>query len=574
MAHSYLGPIMSDQAKFHEPKRMQHGRRGCAVAGVALCALFSVAFSAATAATLTLTPQGTASGFVLTTFATVYPGHTGNMGPFGVGVASNGNVLVSVYASNTRYVFKDTDGQTVGTALDVVTPSGTQSIAYANVGGNAYGGVYPQFAQFNSDGSVNHILTGVTESPWFGMWGNQITGHILSTSGQGEIIDIDPNASGGTGSARVVANPGLGYDGMTVSPDGTIVYVVQNSHVIGYNIATGAQVFDSGALSGGPDGIAVISSTNSMSGQILVNFNGPTVDAGFVGLLNPTTNVVTTIASGGTRGDYIAPDPSNGSVFLDYSDIVYRLSCGPNCVIGSSPSVGAVQNGASFATTQPLAPGGLFSIFGSGLVLSPAEASSIPLPLSLGNVSVTIANIPAPLLFVSMQQINLQVPWNIPSGTVDVVVTVNGIASGSYSATSGALSPGIFSTQYGTGQAFAINSDGSLAGLAGSVPGFIAHPAHPGDIILVLATGLGAVTPSIATGAAASDGLRNTVATPTVLIGNKDAQLPFSGLSPQFVGVNQLNVVVPDLPTGVYALQLSEGGATTTNQVTVAIENP
>lgn len=568
---------MSDQPKrMHQQPRDHAGpsnSRPLAVP-IALCALFCAALSTVTGATLTLAQQGAASGFTLTTFATVFPGHTGNMGPFGVAVASNGNVLVSIYASDTRYVFRDADGQTLGTALGSVTPSGTQSIAYAHVGGKAFGGVYPQFAQFNSDGTVNHVLTGVSQSPWFGMWGNQITGHILSTTGQGQIIDIDPNANGGTGSARVVASPGLGYDGVTVSPDGSIVYVVQGNHIIGYNIASGAQVSDSGPLAGGPDGIAVISSTNSLNGQIVVNFNGPTIDAGFVGLLDPTTNVVTTIASGGTRGDYIAPDPSNGSVFLDYSDIVYRLSCGPNCVIGSSPYAGAAQNGASFSTTQPLAPGGLFSIFGTGLVLSSAEASSIPLPLSLGNVSVTIANIPAPLLFVSMQQINLQVPWNIPSGPVDIVVTVNGVASGSFRATAGALSPGIFSTQYGSGQAFAINPDGSLAGSSGSVPGFAAHPAHPGDTILVLATGLGAVTPSIATGASASDGLRNTVTTPTVLIGNKTAQLSFSGLSPQFVGVNQLNVVVPDLPAGVYALQLSEGGTTTTNQATIAIANP
>jgi hypothetical protein len=199
----------------------------------------------------------------------------------------------------------------------------------------AYGGVFPQFVQFNSNGTVNHALTGVTQTTYFGMAGNPVSGHLLATTGQGQIIDINPAGNGGTGSATVVTSPGSGYDGVTVSPDGATVYFEQNSHIYGYTIATGALVFDSGALAGGPDGIGVISSNNSLNGQLVVNFNGVGL-VGSVGLLNPTTKVLTMIATGGTRGDYVSPDPTNGSVFLDYSDVVYRLSCGPNCAIGGA----------------------------------------------------------------------------------------------------------------------------------------------------------------------------------------------------------------------------------------------
>jgi len=123
-----------------------------------------------------------------------------------------------------------------------------------------------------------------------------------------------------------------------VSPDGNTIYVAENYHVIGRNIATGNIVYDSGALFGFPDGIGVISSnTPALNGKLIVNFNGVGLNAGFVGVLDTATNTVTTIASGGTRGDCVSSDPSNGTVFLSYSDVVYRLGCGSGCLIGQPP---------------------------------------------------------------------------------------------------------------------------------------------------------------------------------------------------------------------------------------------
>jgi uncharacterized protein (TIGR03437 family) len=194
--------------------------------------------------------------------------------------------------------------------------------------------------------------------------------------------------------------------------------------------------------------------------------------------------------------------------------------------------------------------------------------------MSLAGASVTVGGIPAPLLFASAGQINIQVPWTLQNGTVDIVVTVNGSVSASLKAAVGGLAPAIFTTQFGVGPAIAINSDGSLAAPVGSIPGIATRPAKVGETIIILGTGLGLVTPSIATGAAASDGLRETIIRPAVLVGGVSAQVAFSGLSPQFVGVNQLNVVVPNVAAGVVPLQINEIGSTTTDKVTIAVANP
>ncbi len=227
-------------------------------------------------------------------------------------------------------------------------------------------------------------------------------------------------------------------------------------------------------------------------------------------------------------------------------------------------STSGAANGASFVAGEPLTAGALASVFGVGFAESNVYASAIPLPTTLGKVSVTIGGFPAPLLFVSAKQINLQVPWEVAGTAADIVVTVNGNALPPFQAHIGPVSPGIFTTQSGTGQAIAINPDGSIASPE--------HPARVGEALVILATGLGPVTPQAIDGENSSDALRNTVTMPKVTIGGEPAEGLFSGLSPQFVGLNQINVTVPQVKAGVVPLQISIAGITTSNQVTIAVQ--
>lgn len=273
-------------------------------------------------ANLALTAAGLADGFTLATFATMDPGNTGCCGgPFGVAM-SGSNVIVSNGSTGTRYVFPDVNGQTIATATSTA-PSSSGTIAYASAGGQAYGGDGSgHFVQFNADGSINHILSGVTASPSLGMWGAP-NGHIIATSSSG-MIDINPTAAGGAGTFRVIN--GQGADGVSVSPDGTTMYLEQGN-INAYSIATGAFIAGYGT-SGAPDGTGVISG-GLFNGYIIANTNLGNID-----LIDPFTSTFTTIASGGTRGDYTSPDVTNGTLFLTYSDIVARLGCGPGCSIG------------------------------------------------------------------------------------------------------------------------------------------------------------------------------------------------------------------------------------------------
>jgi len=263
-------------------------------------------------------------------------------------------------------------------------------------------------------------------------------------------------------------------------------------------------------------------------------------------------------------------------------------------------ATGGVLNGASFDKSQPVAPGSLVSIFGTNLAAATASASSIPLPGSLSSVTVTFNGIAAPLAAVSHDpvngdQVNAQVPWEIlplvPPGTntttqIPVIVTRNGVPSAPVNVSVGAAAPGIFTFQYGIGQAVAYgNADRAIAAPGNAGLPYTSHPARIGDsqTLVILATGLGAVANTVADGDIPPVIASSTLVTPVVTIGGTPAQVVFSGLvgrdatgqADGFTGVYQINIVIqPGTPTGdAVPLQISMNGITSRQDVTIAVGN-
>jgi uncharacterized protein (TIGR03437 family) len=259
----------------------------------------------------------------------------------------------------------------------------------------------------------------------------------------------------------------------------------------------------------------------------------------------------------------------------------------------------ASLSSASFATGQAVAPGSLVSIFGTNFASSLTVAGSIPLSTSLANIQVKFNGIAAPIGAVisdptNGDQINVQMPWEIlpllppgTNGTVQVVVTRNNVASASQNVTVAPAAPGIFAILLsggvvvgsGHGQAIAYgNSDGIIAAPAGAITGLPTHPAKINDplTLAILATGLGQVNPPMQTGNNVTDGqVHPTVVTPTVMVGGVPAQVIFSGMTPQFVGVYQINIIIaPGTPTGdAVPLQIQMNGVKTADNVTIAVSN-
>jgi uncharacterized protein (TIGR03437 family) len=209
-----------------------------------------------------------------------------------------------------------------------------------------------------------------------------------------------------------------------------------------------------------------------------------------------------------------------------------------------------------------VAPGGLTSIYGSGLAAGTESATGFPLPTSLAGASVTVGGFPAPMLYASSGQVNFQIPFEVPPGTAVFTVFVNGAAVASGPLNVLATAPGVFMMD--GGRAAVVNQNGSLNSLG--------SPASAGSVVSVYATGLGGVSPQVASGAPAPSGsIAYTNASVTVTVGTATGQLQFAGLAPGFAGLYQVNFVVPSLPAGQYALRISAGDSVS-NVATIAVQ--
>jgi uncharacterized protein (TIGR03437 family) len=227
----------------------------------------------------------------------------------------------------------------------------------------------------------------------------------------------------------------------------------------------------------------------------------------------------------------------------------YQLSLGLHAPQYSSSGVYlnpiGIVNAANLAPfTNPVAPGEFVSLFGTGLSGGIVQAPSLPLNTTLGNVQVTVNGRPMPLLYVSATQINGLIPYGLDvtsTSYATFIVTNNKVNSNSVTVFSRATSPGVFSiNQSGTGTAAVLHANYS--------PVTAANPAKAGETVQLFLTGLGAVTPSVADGAAAGSTQLSLVnAQMLVEIGNPflKATVSFAGLAPGFAGLYQLNFVIP-----------------------------
>jgi uncharacterized protein (TIGR03437 family) len=219
-----------------------------------------------------------------------------------------------------------------------------------------------------------------------------------------------------------------------------------------------------------------------------------------------------------------------------------------NTAWGQAPvySAAGMVNGPNYAP-GPFAPNSIVSIFGSGLARSSqgvtaADIVNNTLPVELNSTRVYVMNSPAPLLYVSVGQVNFLIPGNQLDGDVQIRVVREGLTGPEVTVTLVDAAPALFQTA--AGYAIAAHLDNSLI-----APG---SPAQAGEIIVVYACGLGRTLPNPAPGAISqSAAVIQRLSDLKVYLGGaaiEPASILYAGLTPGSAGLYQINLVLPDNP--------------------------
>lgn len=248
---------------------------------------------------------------------------------------------------------------------------------------------------------------------------------------------------------------------------------------------------------------------------------------------------------------------------------VYQTTGG--IAVNTNPPVlasGGVVNAATFALRAPVAPGSLISIFGARLASTPVQALRLPLDTTLGVTSVTLGGRLLPLLYASDGQVNAVVPYGLPTDAPQSLLIRRGTSlSVPEPVVIASAEPGVF-TKDATGRGQGVVVDSTYQYVEAG------NEARAGDVLVIFSTGLGSVTPTVEAGTAApASPLARTEEKVSAWIGGIEAKTLYSGLTPGFTGVYQVNIEVPaGIQSGLRVPVVIRAGDRVSPAVSIAVK--
>jgi uncharacterized protein (TIGR03437 family) len=343
---------------------------------------------------------------------------------------------------------------------------------------------------------------------------------------------LTPNTTAYAGKIAITA---------TGVPSTNAQQVVAVSLLVNALTPTVTSLYPSAALVGSAGLTITVTGTGFYSGTTIVAATSPTpLKSTYV---NPTTMLAvlpsTDLATAGSlniEAENPAPGGnSNTSVFT----------------VSATPVVQAVVSAASYAAGA-VSPGEFVTLFGTGI--GPATPAGMVVSngyaaTTVENVTVTIDGVAAPIIYLSANQITVQVPYTVTLGPARVVLVTNGATQSTGQVDTVAVAPGLFALAgNGIGQCAALTY--SMKSASFSVNG-TASPAMIGDIVVFYLTGEGIydLTPSPATGYIVPTNLNpmpQLSPLPAVTIGGAAATVQYAGpVGGAMLGLLQINAVVP-----------------------------
>jgi len=219
----------------------------------------------------------------------------------------------------------------------------------------------------------------------------------------------------------------------------------------------------------------------------------------------------------------------------------YSSSASIGISVVALPQILGVSNAASGQKT--FAPGEIAAAYGVQLAPLTATAGATPLPKILGDVTAMLGSTPVSLYYVSQNQINFQIPYDLPLGTMLLLQIYSAEGHTAWPITLQSAAPGIF-----------VDSSGAP---------ILYQSASRGEPVTIYITGQGPVSPQPADGALPDPGatpvpLQNV----SVTVGSVDAtsSITYSGVPSWSIGVTQINFTIPaNVPPGLQPVVVTIG---------------
>lgn len=198
------------------------------------------------------------------------------------------------------------------------------------------------------------------------------------------------------------------------------------------------------------------------------------------------------------------------------------------------------RNSAGDTPEKSVAPGSVASIFGVNLAPAYQAGPANPLAQTIGSVTLRLNNRLLPLVFVSPEQINFQVPSDLADGSYDLFLRSDNGPELKVSLTVARNAPGLFAKIVGTRSiATAVRADGSEIRLD--------SPAAKGDIVNLFGTGFGPYERPVLDGFALPPGVPyRLLDSIDLLIGDATAEVNWAGGAVGQVGTAMVRFKLPD----------------------------
>lgn len=427
------------------------------------------------------------------------------------------------------------------------------------------GGAVPDKLEYFVPPSGSASSSFTTAAPVTANVSNNTPWLSIATAGMGSFqfgasVPYQVTATAQTGMASGDYNGSIAISGSSFAPDNKSVPVVlhvttqpilQTSTLLPFEIAQGAnkQTQPMAVLNAGQGTLTVSGVTASaasgtwLSAQTIAG--GISITADPSGLSPNSYQGTVTITSNAVNSSATVPVVLN--------------------VLAQAPpiaSAGGLIANDTLGVGESMAQGDIVALYGHQFTFGDAvNATSLPLPVTLGDTQVLVNGQPVPVYYVGASQIDFEIPIDAATGDGTVQVVRSGQQGNLIYVNIKDRVPHflLFNGPY----AIMTTPDGTLTGIP-------THPVKAGDVVVIYTIGLGPTTPVVPSGTASPgsplavidvNATQACFGVPTPFSPIPCVTPQFVGLSPGFVGLYQVNLAIPDgLSSGNVPFSFSVNG--------------